>query len=67
MAVHPADWVAGFSQRWTKVWGLVSPVSARFFEESAQELERPAAGRFDDLGLLITYLDALVFGDHHVI
>jgi putative transposase len=44
-----------------------SSVSRQFIEESAQELERLAARRFDNLELLIIYLDGLVFGQHHVI
>jgi putative transposase len=44
-----------------------SSVSRQFSEESAQELERLAARRFDELELLIIYLDGLVFGKHHVL
>jgi putative transposase len=44
-----------------------SSVSRQFIEESAQELERLAARRFDHLELLIIYLDGLVFGEHHVL
>lgn len=44
-----------------------SSVSRQFIEESAQELERLAARRFDEVELLIIYLDGLVFGEHHVI
>lgn len=44
-----------------------SSVSRQFSEESAQELERLAARRFDELELLIIYLDGLVFGNHHVL
>lgn len=44
-----------------------SSVSRQFIEESAQELERLAARRFDQLELLIIYLDGLVFGEHHVL
>jgi len=44
-----------------------SSVSRQFIEASAQELERLADRRFDDLELLIIYLDGLVFGEHHVI
>lgn len=44
-----------------------SSVSRQFIEESAQELERLAARRFDQLELLILYLDGLVFGEHHVL
>lgn len=44
-----------------------SSVSRQFVEASAQELERLAARRFDEVEVLIIYLDGLVFGDHHVI
>lgn len=44
-----------------------SSVSRQFIEESTQELERLAARRFDELELLILYLDGLVFGGHHVL
>ena len=44
-----------------------SSVSRQFIEESAQELERLAARRFDQAELLIIYLDGLVFGEHHII
>jgi transposase-like protein len=44
-----------------------SSVSRQFIEASAQELERLAARRFDQVELLIIYLDGLVFGDHHAI
>jgi len=44
-----------------------SSVSRQFIAASAQELERLAARRFDELELLIIYLDGLVFGEHHVI
>jgi len=44
-----------------------SSVSRQFIEASAQELERLAARRFDELELLIIYLDGLVFGEHLVI
>jgi transposase-like protein len=44
-----------------------SSVSRQFIEESAQELERLAARRFDELELLIIYLDGLIFGEHHVL
>ena len=44
-----------------------SSVSRQFLEESGQELERLAARRFDQVELLIIYLDGLVFGEHHVI
>ncbi|MBM4295211.1 MAG: hypothetical protein FJ126_09960 [Deltaproteobacteria bacterium] len=44
-----------------------SSVSRQFVEASAQELERLAARRGDEVELLIIYLDGLVFGEHHVI
>jgi putative transposase len=44
-----------------------SSVSRQFIEASAQELERLAARRFDEVELLVIYLDGLVFGEHHVI
>jgi transposase-like protein len=44
-----------------------SSVSRQFIEESAQELELLAARRFDELELLIIYLDGLIFGEHHVL
>ncbi len=44
-----------------------SSVSRQFIDESAQELERLAARRFDRLELLIIYLDGLIFGQHHVL
>jgi len=37
-----------------------SSVSRQFIEASAQELERLAARRFDEVELLIIYLDGLV-------
>jgi len=44
-----------------------SSVSRQFIEESARELERLTARRFDELELLIIYLDGLIFGEHHVL
>jgi len=44
-----------------------SSVSRRFIEESGQELERLVARPFDELELLIIYLDGLVFGENHVL
>jgi len=44
-----------------------SSVSRHFIEESGQELKRLAARRFDQLQLLIIYLDGLVFGGHQVL
>jgi putative transposase len=42
-------------------------VSRQFIEASAQELKRLAARRFDQVELLIIYLDDLVFSNHYVI
>jgi putative transposase len=44
-----------------------SSVSRQFIDQSAQELERLAVRRFDQVELLIIYLDGLVFGEHHVL
>jgi len=44
-----------------------SSVSREFIEASAQELKDLAERRFDDLDLLILYLDGLVFGAHHLL
>jgi transposase-like protein len=44
-----------------------SSVSRQFIEAGAQELERLAARRFDEIELLIIYLDGLIFGAHHVL
>jgi len=44
-----------------------SSVSRQFIEQSAKELERLRERRFDDIELLIIYLDGLVFSEHHVI
>ena len=44
-----------------------SSVSRQFIEQSAKELERLSERRFDDIELLIIYLDGLVFSEHHVI
>ena len=44
-----------------------SSVSRQFIEESGQELERLAERRFEEIELLILYIDGLVFGKHHVI
>lgn len=44
-----------------------SSVSREFIDKSAKELERLSQRRFDDIELLIIYLDGLVFGEHHVI
>jgi len=44
-----------------------SSVSREFIEESAEKLKELAERRFDDVELLIIYLDGLVFGEHHVL
>lgn len=44
-----------------------SSVSRAFTEQSAKEFKRLCERRFDDIELLIIYLDGLVFGEHHVI
>ena len=44
-----------------------SSVSRAFIEESGRALENLAERRFEDVELLILYIDGLVFGDHHVI
>jgi len=44
-----------------------SSVSREFIDASAEALKALAARRFDDLDLLILYLDGLVFGGHHVL
>ena len=45
----------------------VLQLSAMSIEQSAKELERLRERRFDDIELLIIYLDGLVFSEHHVI
>jgi putative transposase len=42
-------------------------VSRQFIEQSSKELERLCERRFDDIELLVIYLDGLVFSEHHVI
>ena len=44
-----------------------SGVSRQFIEQSAKELERLSERRFDDIELLIIYIDGVVFSEHHVI
>lgn len=44
-----------------------SAVSREFIDASAEALKALAERRFDDLDLLILYIDGLVFGDHHVL
>ena len=44
-----------------------SSVSRSFVEQTSRMLEQLAGRRFDDLDLLIIYLDGLVFGEHHII
>lgn len=44
-----------------------SSVSQEAIEASEEELQRLCERRFDDLDLLVIYLDGLVFGEHHVL
>ncbi len=44
-----------------------SSVSRQFIDQSAQELERLAARCFNEVELLIIYMDGLIFGEHHVL
>jgi len=44
-----------------------SSISRQFIEQSGKEIERLMQRRFDNVQLLIIYIDGLVFGDHHVI
>lgn len=44
-----------------------SSVSREFKEASAEKLQELAEQRFDELDLLVIYIDGLRFGDHHVI
>jgi transposase-like protein len=44
-----------------------SSVSREFIEASAEKLQELAQRRFDELDLLVIYIDGLRFGDHHVI
>jgi len=44
-----------------------SSVSQEAIAASEEELERLCERRFDELDILIIYLDGLIFGDHHVL
>jgi transposase-like protein len=44
-----------------------SSVSREWIDASAQTLRELAERRFDDVDILIIYLDGLIFGDHHVL
>jgi transposase-like protein len=44
-----------------------SSVSREFVEASAEELKRLNERRFDDVDLLVIYLDGMMFGSHHVV
>ena len=44
-----------------------SSVSREFIRASAKDLERLLERRFDDVDLLVIYLDGLVFGGHHIL
>jgi putative transposase len=44
-----------------------SSVSRELIEASAQTLRELAERRFDDVDLIIIYIDGLVFGEHHVL
>ncbi len=44
-----------------------SSVSQEAIAASEEELQRLCERRFDELDILIIYLDGLVFGDHHVL
>ena len=44
-----------------------SSVSREFIEASAEQLKALAERRFDDLDLLVIYIDGVQFGGHHVI
>jgi transposase-like protein len=44
-----------------------SSVSREFIKASAKDLERLLERRFDDVELLVVYIDGLVFGGHHII
>jgi putative transposase len=44
-----------------------SSVSREFIEASAEQLRALAERRFDDLDLLVIYVDGVQFGGHHVI
>ena len=44
-----------------------SSVSRQFVEASAESLERLMERRFDELDILVVYIDGLAFGDYHVL
>jgi len=44
-----------------------SSVSREFIETSAKALEELAGRRFDDVDVLVIYLDGVRYGDHHVV
>ena len=44
-----------------------SSVSQEAIQASEEELQRLCERRFDELDILIIYLDGLIFGDHHVL
>lgn len=44
-----------------------SSISREFIESSEEQLRELMERRFDDLELLVIYLDGIVFGDHHII
>ncbi len=44
-----------------------SSVSREAIEASEEELRRLCERRFDDVELLVIYLDGVIFGDHHVL
>jgi putative transposase len=44
-----------------------SSVSQEAITASVEELQRLCERRFDDVDILILYLDGLIFGDHHVL
>jgi transposase-like protein len=44
-----------------------SSVSREWIEASAQTLKELSERRFDEVDIVIVYLDGLIFGDHHVL
>jgi len=44
-----------------------SQVGREFIDASSEAMKTLAARRFDDLDLLVVYLDGLIFGGHHVL
>lgn len=44
-----------------------SSVSAEALEASEEELQKLCERRWDDVELLVIYLDGIIFGDHHVL